>query len=136
MDINNKIKLFLLSVTLFFFLPVITIAHHANCQDVHAAAYLNEPVELAMLLSHGADQNCRDELHQTPLITAANGASLEIMRMLLKQGVNVNSRDEFGETALTKALQRVPFFDMKGGEKYRQLYQKMIGLLVQAGAIE
>ena len=89
-----------------------------------------------MLLSHGADQNCRDEFNQTPLITATNGASLETMKMLLKQGANVNSRDEIGETALTKALQKMTFFKMKGGENHRQLYKKMIGLLVQAGAIE
>jgi ankyrin repeat protein len=136
MDINNKLKLFLFSVTLLILLPVILVAHHANCQDVHAAAYLDEPFELAMLFSHGADQNCRDEFDQTPLITATNGASLRSMKMLLKQGVNVNSRDEIGETALTKALQKKTFFDMKGGKNYHQIYQKIINLLVQAGATE
>jgi len=112
------------------------MAHHANCQDVHAAAYLDEPTELAELLSHGADQNCRDELHQTPLITATQGASLDIVELLLRQGVSVNSRDEIGETALTKARQKLAFFDMKSGENYRQLYRKMIHLLVQSGATE
>ena len=136
MDINNKLKLFLFSVTLLLLSPVVSIAHHANCRDVHAAAYLDEPFELGMLLSHGADQNCRDEFNQTPLIAATNGASLGSMKMLLKKGVNVNSRDEIGETALTKALQKMAFFDMKGGENHRQLYQKIIGLLVQAGATE
>jgi hypothetical protein len=136
MDINNKLILFLFSVTAYFLLPVVTIAHHASCRDVHAAAYLDEPLELSILLSHGADHNCRDDFHQTPLITATNGASLETMKILLKQGANVNSRDEIGETALTKALQKMTFFDMEGDESYRQLYQKMISLLVQAGAIE
>ena len=136
MDINNKLKLFLFSVTLLILLPEILVAHHANCQDVHAAAYLDEPFELAMLFSHGADQNCRDEFDQTPLITATNGASLRSMKMLLQQGVNVNSRDEIGETALTKALQKMTFFDMKGGKNYHQIYQKIINLLVQAGATE
>ena len=136
MDINNKIKLFLFLVALFLFAPVMAIAHHASCRGVHTAAYMDEPVELAVLLSHGADQNCRDKFHQTPLITATDGASLETVKFLLKQGVNVNSRDEIGETALTKARQKMAFFDMKGGKNYRQLHQKMIDLLVQAGAIE
>lgn len=136
MNINNKLKLFLIFVTVFTLLPVMAVAHHANCNSVHAAAYLDEPDELAILFSHGADYNCRDDFQQTPLITAANGASLGTMRILLKQGVNVNSRDEIGETALTKALQKMTFFGINDGENHRQIYQKMIGLLLQAGAIE
>ena len=48
----------------------------------------------------------------------------------------MNSRDEIGETALTKARQKLAFFDIGDGEKQRQLYQTMIGFLLQAGAIE
>ena len=137
MDFNNKIKLFLFFlVALFLFTPVMAIAHHASCRDVHTEVYMEEPVELAILLSLGADQNCRDKLYQTPLITATNGASLETVKLLLKRGVNVNSSDEIGEIALTNARQKLAFFDMKGGKNYRQLHQEMIDLLVQAGAIE
>ena len=136
MYINHMIKSFLFLVGLLLSAPEMAMAHHANCRDVHAAAYMDESVELAALLSHGADQNCRDELHQTPLITATEGASLGIVEMLLRQGVIVNSRDEIGETALSKARQKLAFFDMKGGENYRQLYREMIHLLVQSGAIE
>ena len=104
--INNKIKLLLFLFALFLFATLMAMAHHANCRDVHAAAYLDEPFEIAVLLSHGADQNCRDDFYQTSLITATNGASLEAVKMLLKKGVNVNSLDETGETVLTKARQK------------------------------
>lgn len=82
-DINNKFRLFLFLIILFSLLPVMTIADHANCSDVHAAAFLDEPVELLLLFSHGADYNCRDVFQQTPLITATRGASLETMKILL-----------------------------------------------------
>ena len=136
MAINNKINLLLFLFALFLSAPLMAMAHHANCRDVHAAAYLDEPYEIAVLLSHGADQNCRDELNQAPLITATNGANLETVKLLLKKGVSINSRDEIGETALTKARLKLTFFDIKGGETHRQLYQEMIGLPIQAGALE
>ena len=81
-------------------------AHHANCRNVNVAEHFDGSVKLAELLSHGADQNCRDDFYQTSLITATNGASLEAVKMLLKKGVNVNSLDETGETVLTKARQK------------------------------
>lgn len=112
------------------------LADHANCNDVHAAAFLDEPGELTTLVHHGADLDCRDVLRQTPLITATDGASLDIIKILLEQGVTVNARDELGETALAKARHKLAFFDMKGGEGYRRLYEELIELLEQAGATE
>ena len=46
--------------------------------------------------------------------------------MLLSLGGSVNARDEVGETALTKARYKLAFFDMEGGEGYRDLYLEMI----------
>ncbi|MBC8268280.1 MAG: hypothetical protein H8E36_05995 [Rhodospirillaceae bacterium] len=111
-------------------------AHHANCADLHAAAFLDEPDELAGLLEHGTDLNCLDGLRQTPLITATDGASLDIIKMLLRLGVSINERDEIGQTALTKARQKLAFFDMDGGQKYRAIYREIIDRLEQAGARE
>ena len=111
-------------------------ARHAQCSDVHAAAFLDEPAELSALLYHGVNLNCRDALKQTPLITATDGASLDIVKMLLEQGVNINARDEIGQTALSKARQKLIFFDFKGGQRYRDLYHEMIDLLEKAGATE
>lgn len=104
-------------------------AHHANCDAVHAAAYMDEPQELKELVAHGADLNCRDNLLQTPLITAIDGASLDTVKMLLKLGVALAPRDELGETALEKARRKLTFFDVSGGENYRQLYLEIINLL-------
>ncbi len=116
--------------------PAPVLADHLHCSDLHAAAFLDEPKEFSFLLRHGIDANCRDQLSQTPLITATDGASLGIIIMLLEYGVTINARDEIGETALAKARQKLAFFDMKGGETYRNLYLEMIGLLEKAGATE
>ncbi|NQU58072.1 MAG: ankyrin repeat domain-containing protein [Rhodospirillales bacterium] len=112
------------------------MAHHVNCPDLHAAAFLDEPSELSALFDHGADLNCRDTLKQTPLITATDGASLDIVKLLLDLGVSVNARDEIGQTALAKAHQKLSFFDMEGGQAYRGIYGEIIDLLEKAGATE
>lgn len=112
------------------------LADHISCAELHAAAYLDEPEELSNILLHGVDLNCRDALLQTPLITATDGASLDIVKILLNNEVAINARDEIGETALTKARQKLDFFDMKGGEGYRNLYLELIALLENAGAVE
>lgn len=138
MIINKKIKysatgLFLLGI---FSSPIAAFGDHVDCSDLHAAAFFDEPSELSNLHHHGIDLNCRDVLLQTPLITATDGASLGIVKMLLKLGVAVNARNDIGETALAKARQKLEFFDMKGGERFRDLYLEMIALLEQAGAVE
>lgn len=120
----------------FLTYPNISLAAHGNCPDLHAAAFLDEPDELTALLDDGVDLNCLDQFNQTPLITATEGASLEIVKMLLGQGVLLNERDELGQTALSKARQKLAFFDMQGGGGYRQLYREMIDLLEKAGAVE
>jgi hypothetical protein len=114
----------------------VALAHHENCADLHAAAFLDEPEELSSMLDHGADLNCLDTLRQTPLITATDGASLDIIKILLHQGVNINERDEIGQTALAKARQKLAFFDMEGGQGYREIYREIIDRLEQAGARE
>ena len=116
--------------------PNAAMAHHATCADLHAAAFLDAPDELSELLDHGADLNCRDALKQTPLITATDGASLDIVKILLHQGVSINERDEVGQTALAKARQKLAFFDMDGGQGYRTIYREIIDRLEQAGARE
>ena len=120
----------------FLFITMQVNAHHIKCSEVHAAAYLDEPVELIELLKQGADQNCRDEFRQTPLITATKAASMSVVELLLGLDVSINSRDEIGETALTKARRKMIFFDVKGGENYYELYKKMIDLLIKSGAEE
>jgi len=117
--------------------PARALAWHDACEDLHAAAFLDEPAELRQLLEHdGIDLECRDVLHQTPLITATDGASLEIVEMLVAHGVNLNARDEIGETALTKARNKLASLNVPGGETYRKLYRRLISVLTEAGAAE
>ena len=135
MFINNRIVASLI-FTGFCFAAKAGMADHIDCSALHAAAFFDEPTELSALLHPGVDLDCRDTLKQTPLITATQGASLDVVKMLLERGVSVNARDEIGQTALLKARQKLAFFDMEGGQKYRHLYQEMIDLLERAGATE
>ena len=109
-------------------------AEHVDCQELHAAAYMDEPGELEERIQHGADLECRDAINQTPLITATDGASFAVFSVLLARGANIHARDEIGETALDKAKRKLAFFDMQGGEMYHELYQRMIEMLIAAGA--
>lgn len=109
---------------------------HDMCSRVHAAAYLDEPDELARLIEAGVDLNCRDSLNQTPLITAIDGASIEVVAMLLARGVELNERDELGETALAKARLKAIGFQVQGGKTYQDIYLRIIHMLEDAGAIE
>lgn len=109
-------------------------ASHDNCQDLHAAAYMDEPQELTELIEHGADLECRDAINQTPLITATEGASIAAFSILIGKGADIYARDEIGQTALDKAKDKLAFFDTPGGETYRQLYQRMIQMLIAAAA--
>jgi len=114
--------------------PGKSVASHIDCQELHAAAFLDEPAELKELILHGTDMDCRDAINQTPLITATDGASFDSFSLLLTHGANINARDEVGQTALDKALEKHAYFDMKGGETYRELYRQMIEMLIAAGA--
>jgi len=126
----------LVAVSIFTFgmPPDKSHASHVDCQELHAAAFLDEPAELKELILHGTDMNCRDAINQTPLITATDGASFDSFSLLLMYGANINARDEIGQTALDKAREKHAYFDMKGGETYRELYRKMIEMLIAAEA--
>ncbi len=124
------------ATAIFIFFTGITgsRAAHVDCQDLHAAAYMDEPAEIVQLIEHGTDMECRDAINQTPLITATDGASFSAFSILLARGADIHARDEIGQTALDKARDKLAFFDMQGGEIYRDLYQHMIDMLISAGA--
>jgi len=109
-------------------------AEHADCLELHAAAYMDEPGELIDSIRHGADIECRDAIYQTPLITATDGASFSVFSILLARGADIHARDEIGETALDKARKKLAFFDIQGGEIYYDIYQRMIEMLIAASA--
>jgi len=144
---NNRIQhgtsVFAATMLLFCAVSLLSIvdakAHdpaQSMCSDVHAAAYLDEPGEMKALIEQGANLNCLDSLNQTPLITATDGASLDIVVMLLAQGVDLNRRDEIGETALIKAQRKESSFQGQGGQTYRDIFARISSMLLKAGAIE
>ena len=56
------------------------------------------------LLDHGADPNCQDDDHRTPLSLAANGKDdVEIVRVLLDNDADANFHDKDGRTLIHRA---------------------------------
>lgn len=108
--------------------------HGGDCAALHEAAFLDEPDEARVLLTHGVDVNCLDVLGQTPLVTAVNGASLETFDLLLAAGANVDVRTEFGQSLLAHTKKKYASFSVQGGGNFRTLFSTMVARLQSAGA--
>lgn len=81
---------------------------NVNLKGQHGTALhiASSNVEIArLLLVNGADMRCRNAfLHETPLMVAAYGKSLDVVRLLLDAGAEPNDTDRSGETALHGAV--------------------------------
>jgi ankyrin repeat protein len=68
-----------------------TVGHHAT--PLHAAANLNRPTMVPVLIAHGADVNARGGYDQAaPLHVAAWNDQLEVAAALLDHGADINLR--------------------------------------------
>jgi len=61
-------------------------------------------ITVAALLKSGADVNAKDQFNETPLIYAAQGVSLEIVKLLVNDGAKIDFRGEKGWTPLRYAV--------------------------------
>lgn len=78
---------------------------------LHDAAYRNDPVEIAELLTAGAAVDTPDEAGWTPLMWSIDmaqawGEPLEVVRLLLAAGADPNATTAAGETVLMRASER------------------------------
>jgi len=87
------------------------------------------------LIAAGGNVNARAEINDTPLIIAARGGRVELLRFLLERGADVNFRNKPGQTALLAATDRLgdssgspPVVEMLGADK-----DKATEILVAAG---
>ena len=71
--------------------------------DLNAAAFIDDPQDVAQLLADGANPDARNDHGQTALMAAASGGSVESAKILLAHGVDVKAKDLFGMTALDLA---------------------------------
>ncbi|XP_043103030.1 ankyrin repeat and SOCS box protein 6 isoform X2 [Puntigrus tetrazona] len=73
---------------------------------LHIAVLRNKPDMVRMLISHGAEIEKRDRIHESsPLDLASEEVDkLPCLRVLLDLGADVNSKDKNGKTALLHAL--------------------------------
>ncbi|MCC6694724.1 MAG: ankyrin repeat domain-containing protein [Candidatus Hydrogenedentes bacterium] len=69
------------------------------------AVFTQNEAIVKKLLKHGVNVNERNEqFGYTPLLTAAEGGNVAIVKMLIKAGSNLESRDEMGQTPLWAAV--------------------------------
>ncbi len=78
---------------------------NAGSTPLIAAAALESPEVVKLLLAHGADVNARDEGGTTALMTAVTRNRTETVKLLTEHGAKLNAQDGLGETALHRAAQ-------------------------------
>lgn len=61
---------------------------------------------VTLMLSLGADIEKSTQANGTPLMAAAGGADVRMIKLLLEKGANVNAADSEGYTALACAVSR------------------------------
>ena len=110
------------------------VAEIQSCRQLHNAVFLDEPEEVREILKSGVSVNCRNEIGQTPLMTSAEGGSLQSLVVLLKRGAAVNLRDAFGETVLAYAQKKVSRFQKPDATQLRRLFLAMVERLQRVGA--
>ena len=90
------------------------------------AARWGDQEMVLQLLDRGVDVNAFEENGCTPLMLAASGGQLAVMRILLERGARINDRDGgTGKTALMWGLSAL---------HSQSDYQQIIGLLLEYGA--
>lgn len=77
--------------------------HAADSIGLRDAVRANDRAKVELLIKQGADLEARDEIGNTPLITAAFYADAGIIEDLLKAGANINAANKPGATALMRA---------------------------------
>lgn len=108
-------------------------ADHSPCIDLIEASFMDETEEVLEILSDGkgVDVNCRDGEGQTPLMVAAEGGSLSIVKILLSRGSDPSARDPAGRSSTDRAEYKMSVFEMKGGERYHEIYKTIRTLIHQ-----
>nr|CAD7206281.1 unnamed protein product [Timema douglasi] len=71
-----------------------------NVTMLHQAARRGQEAVVELLLQYGAGADVQDGAGTTPIMCAADGGSLPVLKMLIERGARVNSADVDGSTAL------------------------------------
>lgn len=75
-----------------------------NNTALRLAVDKNRIAAVTLLLSSGADANCKNSFGYTPLINAVQQGNIEIAKLLISHGASLNEQDSMRETALLYAI--------------------------------
>jgi ankyrin repeat protein len=93
---------------------------------LYKAAALGYKKTVAMLLTHGADSNCKNKEGKTALHAAVKGSHIGVIPLLIMSGAQIDAIDDNGDSALHIAAQ------VK--EEAAQARIKIVEYLIGAGA--
>ncbi len=79
------------------------VANDAN--PMFAAVKNDNTTSIQMLITAGADINCKDAAGYTPLMYAAQEGYDKTVEFLILKGANINDETKIGHTALSIAIQ-------------------------------
>lgn len=84
------------------------VPFRAYPDDCLRAAYRGDTTTVERFLNLGFDPNAGNEVGCTPLMAAARGGSLDVIRLLLSRGANPTQSDTKGDTALHCVVAQPP----------------------------
>jgi hypothetical protein len=96
-----------------------------------ALTYARGPAMIKLLVASGADVNHAERSGETPLMSAAQWSTPEIVAALLEAKANINAVDEQGTTAMQRALRSR---ESAQNAASRERLDRIIALLRAAGA--
>jgi len=155
-DINDKNKdgqtIFMKYVNHYFQITKFLIEEGANINDVnnlgktplfyamqqqtclYANAVMNYNCNkklwfIEYLIDNGAEINIMTKDKTTPLMTASQMKSDQVVEFLIKKGANIDEQDENGETALLKVLNRTNIGIPKSGATDENIFNTLKVLL-------
>ncbi|KAI4131930.1 MAG: hypothetical protein LQ341_006324 [Variospora aurantia] len=79
----------------------INVLPYEGRSALHLAAANNQAAAIKILLEHGSDIECMDDIKATPLLVAAKTSSKAAFELLVNEGANLLAMDKFGNVPFT-----------------------------------
>ncbi len=79
--------------------------HSMDPRGMTPLYYASCPHMIKLLLSHGADANVKENIHQWSILSSFVSRSLETFKLLVESGADINAKDKYGFSVLRDACE-------------------------------